>query len=306
MDGGPTPTPTPPAGKNFADMNNDEVVQFLFVVWKQFGAIYMNTHIHETKGKIMGLKQKCFVDYFLLILEFCDQTLVGLRGSIKDTNKNPVTSYNPRRVDGRAHEPSLAAFIGLGDESTNPGINNKVNNAAGTGRVVNFTPTPPVTPIISSGFGFGTAASTTAPAAAANEKAAPPAAAANKTSAPPVANMPVPIVSLKPAAKPTVQSSASSASESALRSVVNTPNKSTTRINARSSRKKGANLLRSTIGSARCNGGLSSKQLFEDTENIIPATIGGEDDDNTCNFLSGLFQEFFTEAVEEVSLMGFS
>ena len=58
MDGGPTPTPTPPppAGKNFADMNNDEVVQFLFVVWKQFGAIYMNTHIHKTKGKIMGLK----------------------------------------------------------------------------------------------------------------------------------------------------------------------------------------------------------------------------------------------------------
>ena len=181
-----------------------------------------------------------------------------------------------------------------------------MNNAAGTGRVVNFTPTPPVTPIISSGFGFGTAASTTAPAAAANEKAAPPAAAANKTSAPPVANTPVPIVSLKPAAKPTVQSSASSASESALRSVVNTPNKSTTRINARSSRKKGANLLRSTIGSARRNGGLSSKQLFEDTENIIPSTIGGEDDDNTCNFLSGLFQEFFTEAVEEVSLMGFS
>ena len=55
MDGGTTPPPS--AGKNFADMNNDEVVQFLFVVWKQFGAIYMNSHIHKTKGKIMGLKR---------------------------------------------------------------------------------------------------------------------------------------------------------------------------------------------------------------------------------------------------------
>ena len=72
-------------------------------------------------------------------------------------------------MDGRAPEPSLAAFIGLGDKSTNPGINNKVNNAAGTGRVANFTPTPPVTPIISSGFGFGTATSATAPTAAANK-----------------------------------------------------------------------------------------------------------------------------------------
>ena len=149
-------------GIDLSTLNNDEFITLMYDMWKEWGALYCNDHIHETGWKIRELPREKTAEYLLKIMQHHGVNLDGLRDLVRMTAVSSMCS-------DKGANSSLSLFIGFGHNKSNKGIVKVVNNATTTPLIMNYLRPPKKT----TSFG-GAAAAPQSMVGVENEKESPP------------------------------------------------------------------------------------------------------------------------------------